>query len=277
MDGTHGEMAQSVILDNTEFCLRCLIDEKWLKDGSIRTSCSGPQIMRIDGVDEIVRTSNLASSMAAHLSMEQLRGSVIGTQGVMNRRLTYTAFPNLELSVSHPQSKCNCHGCMILPPEKIEWLHGSVLDSTLTDALGQISAFLGTTDFEISTHRLNYGRITYSGFVTADVCRSCGKPIRVMRHEGRIFPNDLLCKECLSEGKLAYKVNADAEILYAFTSDCKDAIRNMTLYDLGYPLGAHIEVIKRNDSFDCFDTDKIETTIFAFDEDNSKMHSIHKL
>lgn len=27
MDGTHDDMAQSVILDNTEFCLRCLIDE----------------------------------------------------------------------------------------------------------------------------------------------------------------------------------------------------------------------------------------------------------
>ena len=38
MDGTHDEMAQSVILDNREFCLRCLIDESWMKDSSVRTS-----------------------------------------------------------------------------------------------------------------------------------------------------------------------------------------------------------------------------------------------
>ena len=63
MDVTYDELAQSVILDNTEFCLRCLIDESWMKDSSIQTSCTGPQIRQIDGVNEIVRTSNLASSM----------------------------------------------------------------------------------------------------------------------------------------------------------------------------------------------------------------------
>lgn len=76
MDGTHDEMAQSVILDNTEFCIDCLIDESWKKDSSIRTSCTGPQVRQFDDVSEIVRTSNLASSMAAHLSAEQLRASI---------------------------------------------------------------------------------------------------------------------------------------------------------------------------------------------------------
>lgn len=127
MDGTHDEMAQSVILDNTEFCLRCLIDENWMKDSSIRTSCTGPQVRQIDGVNEIVRTSNLASSMAAHLSAEQLRASVVGNDSVMNRRLTYTAYPHLELSSSHPMRKRNCPGCAIHPPAKIEWLHGNVM------------------------------------------------------------------------------------------------------------------------------------------------------
>ena len=35
MDGTHGEMAQSVMLDNRDFCLRCLMDESWMKDASV--------------------------------------------------------------------------------------------------------------------------------------------------------------------------------------------------------------------------------------------------
>lgn len=140
MDGTHDEMAQSVILDNTEFCLRCLIDESWMKDSSIRTSCTGPQVRQIDGVSEIVRTSNLASSMAAHLSAEQLRASVIGDDGVMNRRLTYTAYPHLELSSSHPLRKRNCPGCAIHPPARIEWLHGNVTEITLKEAMDQVYA-----------------------------------------------------------------------------------------------------------------------------------------
>lgn len=106
------------MLDNTEFCLRCLMDESWMKDSSIRTSCTGPQVRQIDGVSEIVRTSNLASSMAAHLSAEQLRGHVIGAQHVMNRRLTYTAYPNLELSVSHPMRKRNCPAVPFIHPKK---------------------------------------------------------------------------------------------------------------------------------------------------------------
>ena len=54
-------------------------------------------------------------------------------------------------------------------------------------------------------------------------------------------------------------------------------IQNMTLYDLGYPLGAHIEVIQRNGAIDFLDTEKLSKTVFAFDEDHLKMHDIHKL
>lgn len=279
MDGTHDEMAQSVITDNTEFCLRCLIDESWMKDSSIRTSCTGPQVRQIDGVTEIVRTSNLASSMAAHLSAEQLRASVIGDTGVMNRRLTYTAYPHLELSSSHPLRKRNCPGCAIHPPKKIEWLHGSVMEVSLKEAMDQITALLGTTDFEISVHRLNYRKIVHAGFIADDVCHSCGAPIKVMRHEGRVFLDDLLCEECSYQGKHAHydATFSHGEILYAFEPSCQEDIQKMSLYDLGYPLGAHIEVIQRNGALDFLDTEKITRMVFAFDEDNLKMHEIHKL
>lgn len=279
MDGTHDEMAQSVILDNTEFCIRCLIDESWMKDSSIRTSCTGPQVRQIDGAQEIVRTSNLASSMAAHLSAEQLRGSVTGAADVMNRRLTYTAYPHLELSSSHPMRKRNCSGCSVHPPAQIVWLRGSVLDVTLKDAIRQISEILGTADFELSVHRLNYRKVVHGGFVVKDVCHSCGKPIPVMRHEGRIFLDDLLCTECSAAGKRAYPGTAfsGGEILHAFTANCEKDIQKKTLYDLGYPLGAHLEVLQRNGAFDLLDTGKIKRTVFAFTEDPLKMHEVHKL
>lgn len=279
MDGTHDEMAQSVILDNTEFCLRCLIDESWMKDSSIRTSCTGPQVRQIDGVSEIIRTSNLASSMAAHLSAEQLRASVIGDDAVMNRRLTYTAYPHLELSSSHPLRKRNCPGCAIHPPARIEWLHGNVTDVTLKDALNQIASILGTTDFEMSVHRLNYRKIVHAGFIVDDVCHSCGTSIKVMKHEGRIFLDDLLCDKCSAQEKRAHNsaTFSHGEILHAFDPSCSEEIQKMTLYDLGYPLGAHIEVIQRNGALDFLDAENITRTVFALDEDHLKIHEIHKL
>lgn len=279
MDGTHDEMAQSVILDNAEFCLRCLIDEGWMKDSSIRTSCTGPQVRQVDGAGEIVRTSNLASSMAAHLSAEQLRASVIGHDGVMNRRLTYTAYPHLELSVAHPMRKRNCPGCAIHPPARIEWLHGSVLNVTLREAMEQIAAILGTTDFEVSVHRLNYRKVVYAGFIVEDVCHSCGAPIQVMQHEGRVFPDDLRCETCAAaNAPLRPASDFDhREPRRAFTWGGEETIQQMMLYDLGYPLGAHIEVIQRNGALDFLDAGKITRTIFAFDGDHLKMHEIHKL
>lgn len=279
MDGTHDEMAQSVILDNTDFCIRCLIDEKWMKDSSIRTSCTGPQVRQIDGASEIVRTSNLASSMAAHLSAEQLRANVIGLDEVMNHRLTYTAYPHLELSSSKPMKKKNCPGCAIHPPAKIEWLHGNVMEVKLKDALEQISAILGTTDFEMSVHHLNYRKVIHAGFIVDEVCHSCGAPIKVMKHEGRVFFDDLLCNKCSASGKRPRSVTefAHPDTIRAFTPDCENAIAEMTLFNLGYPLGAHIYVTKCSISDSYMDDIGMTQTVFAFDEDCIKIHQITKL
>lgn len=279
MDGTYDEMAQSVILDQSDFCIRCLIDESWMKDSSVRTSCAGPQYRLRDGERVIIRTSNMASSMAAHLSMEQLRANVMGVDGVMNRRITYTAFPNLELGSAHPMKKKNCPGCRIHPPAEIRWLHGNVMDVTLKEALEQLAAELGTTDFEILVHRLNYRKVVYAEFIVDDVCHACGKPIRVMQHNGRVFLKDLLCKECAEKGEAARNDQSfdPGKTLRAFSIKSMQEVQNMSLYDLGYPLGAHIEVIQRNGALDYLDADKMVWTTFAFDEDYLKMHEIHKL
>ncbi len=78
MAGTKGENAQSTIIDGSDFCLHCLIADHWLPDSSVRTSCIGVQTRVRDGVVEIVRTTDRASSMAAYLASEQFRGFVLG-------------------------------------------------------------------------------------------------------------------------------------------------------------------------------------------------------
>lgn len=279
MDGTYDEMAQSVIIDNTEFCLECLMDESWMKDADIRTSCTGPQIRVVDGEAEVVRTSNQASSMAAHLSAEQFRGYVLGFEGMMNRRLTYTPFPCLELSVAHPMQRRNCPGCAVKPPAYLESLPGTVLRKTLGEALAEIGRILGSDDFEVSVHRLEYRKVVHAGFVVSNPCRCCGRQLKVMKHEGRMFMNDLLCGECLSANK---RINGDltaetGKILYAFNDNCPEDIKAMTLYELGFPLGAHIEVIQRNNALDFLDENKIKKTTFYCADDHEQMHIIDKL
>ena len=279
MVGTYDEMASSVILDHKEFCVRCLLDEEWLLNGLERTSCVGPKIRRINGNNEIVRTSNLASSMAAHLCAEQIRADVIGVQEVMNKRVTYTAYPLLEVSAASPMRKNECPGCRIKAPEQITWLSGSVLDVTLGEAFDQIEKKLGDSDFNIVVHQFNFNCITNREFYFSGVCRCCGKKVRIMKHEGRINENDLLCETCSSaDAKEKHEyIYGEGEKTLVFNNENSKELMDMTLFDLGYPLGAHIDVLQTHGALDCLDEDKYVVSVFAFDEDHTKIHNITKL
>ena len=279
MVGTYDEMASSVILDHKEFCIRCLLDEEWLLNGLERTSCVGPKIRRINGNTEIVRTSNLASSMAAHLCAEQIRADVIGVPDVMNKRITYTAYPSLELSTSLPMRKNNCPGCRIMPPQQITWLSGSVLDVTLGEAFKQIEDKLGDSDFNMTVHQFNFNCISNREFYFSGVCRCCGSKVRIMKHEGRITEDDLLCESCASKDVKDQQgsIRGEGEKTLVFNKDNSKELMDMTLFDLGYPLGAHIEVLQTNGAMDCLDEGKQVITVFAFDEDHTKIHTISKL
>ena len=65
-------------------------------------------------------------------------------------------------------------------------------------------------------------------------------------------------------------------ILYAFDNNCSEEVRNLTMFELGYPLGAHIQVIQRNGAMDFLDDGILHTT-FAFREDPKQMHLVKKL
>ena len=279
MCGTYEETAQSVMINGKECCLRCLFDEKWLIDSSVRTSCSGPQLREIDGKQEVIRTSGLASQEAAHLAAEQCRSFVLGVGDSMNRRITYTAYPNLELSTSRPMKKRNCPGCTASPEQDMIMIKGSVLDLTLGEAMSQIADILNTDDFEISTHRFNYKNVVHSGYIVDDVCHCCGKPIKVMKHEGRTFLKDLVCEGCKENMETPrYDASfAAGHILRAFTPDCSDEIKDRTLFELGYPIGAHLDVIQRNGAFDFLDDDKITVSTIFCDRDSEMMFNIRSV
>lgn len=250
MAGTSGESAVAVLLDGKEFCLRCLFDESWLENSDVRTSCAGPQYMQIEGVDTVVRTSGLASLIAAAMLAEKFRAWTLGDPNVMNTRTTYTPYPNLELLDTAPMRKRNCPDCHSFePPETIRLLLGSVLDLTLEETLRQISATLGREEYELQVHLMRFKELSYGGFITNEFCHHCGKPVPVYAHESRIHFEDILCAACAAEDNSAY-YNPErpvGEVIRYFTPKEKDdKLRGMTLYDLGYPVGAYLYVTCRN-------------------------------
>lgn len=275
MAGTYGDLASSVGTDMSEFCIDCLIADDWKETGYIHTSCTGPQIPHAsDG--PIVQTSNTASATAAMLAVEQLRASALGLEEAKNRRITYTAFPVLEIDISKPLKKRNCPSCTITPPD-IHWLEGSVLDVKLRDALDMIADELKTRDFELSVARIKLHGIDYGAFVGDEVCAACGKPIHVYRHEVRTTEEDLLCEDCKTAGRGRCGQLPHPEPLRAFTFDTEEDILNMSLYSLGFPLGAHLEVLQREEDLGLLRIGNINHTIFSFADDHEKMHTVDKL
>ena len=250
MAGTSGESAVSVLLDGKEFCLRCLFDESWLENSDVRTSCAGPQYMQIEGVSELVRTSGLASLFAAAVLAEKFRAWVLGDPHVMNTRTTYTPYPNLELLDTGPMRKRDCPDChSFFPPETFHPLYGSVRDLTLEQAFAQIAEVLGTNDFELQTHLMRFKELSYGGFIKNEFCHHCGKPVSIYAHESRIHFEDVLCDDCTAAGNSAY-YNAErpvGEPLHYFAPVMDDHhLRSMTLFDLGYPIGAYLYVVHRS-------------------------------
>lgn len=269
MCGTNDEAATSVLLNHEQFCLRCLADEELLMKDSVRHSCTMPEVRTFeDGTEELVRTTNMASSMAAHLVCEQLRADVIGIGEVVNRRLTYTSYPVLDLSASTPLPKKGCPGCAVKPPAEMHWLEGNMMNTTLKEVAGQIGAQLNSWNFDINVHQLFYKKI-YAEYAAEMVCSSCGRVKSVFKHTGRMTEQDLRCKTCGSPLERA-------GTYHAFTWAAPPHLQAMTMYDLGFPLGGHIEVIVRKEGKDILDGGWTRM-VFAFKEDAKVFREINKL
>lgn len=275
MGGTNEEMAQSNCIDGKDLCLRCLFDESWLETPGIRTSCSGPQYRDVDGDQTIVRTSGLASSMAAHLMAEQLRAWVVGCKDGVNTRLCYTAYPVLGISANTPMKRRTCPDCRDhRPPAQVIPIPGSVVSMKLKDAFAAIASHLGTEDFELQTHMLLYSHVGYSGLIVEDCCHSCGKPLEdVCSHEGRTFVDDLLCEDCRRAGKAArHSVEfPPGKVLHALSpEDCPQRLLDRTLFQLGWPIGAYLNAVTRGDGLDVLDQGFVRT-VFTCTGDESMM------
>ena len=118
----------------------------------------------------------------------------------------------------------------------------------------------------------------FTGFITDGVCHCCGEPIRVMRHEGRTSLSDLRCPDCTAKGlpaQIGERFTGE-KMVYGFSPASEAELKALTLFELGYPLGAHIDVLQRGDALDITDA-CVTKTVFAFDGDHEQMHRVTRL
>ena len=69
---------------------------------------------------------------------------------------------------------------------------------------------------------------------------------------------------------------APSQTMYGFSPASEAELKALTLFELGYPLGAHIDVLQRGDALDITDA-CVTKTVFAFDGDHEQMHRVTRL
>ena len=283
--GTFNENAQSNSLDGNGPCLRCLLAEKWLQNPLTRTSCVGPQYRNEEQLQEIVKTTGLASSNSANYMVEQLRSRLLGIKEATNKRIMYKPFPVMELNVVTPMSRNNCPDCKNYhPPKSLAKLENcSILSLTMRELLLRLNAFFGTEEYEIAIPKIEYAKVSYDELIIDDYCRACGKGLKnIYKHEFRTKYSDMLCSKCSSDNR---KANDSFRKTHFGTSknvltpqNCTGELLDKTLFSLGWVLGGFIVVSVRNNAcIDIMDPDYRKKYTFYCENDAKMMKTISTL
>lgn len=275
MGGTYRETATAVRIDMKTACIMDVLSKEWFENAEVRTSCTGPQYLQeIEALDG-GRTSAAASSLAAYLMFKLFFKWAVGNVEKINCRITDSILFDESMN-SWFVKREDCWDCdHIRPLADVKVLDGSVFSLTLGETFRQLEVALETDDFELRVHLLRFGEVGYNGFITNDFCHSCGKAIEVYAHEGRTHFTSVLCEECRSNGKSAFHdtTRKAGESIRAFTMANTNArIRGMTLYELGYPIGAFLTVVRRNGAKNALD-DNYKIDYFACAGDSNLLEN----
>lgn len=279
--GTDLESAQANCLTGEGLCYRCLCDESYLKNPTEKTSCGQAQLRMSNGIEEIVQTTGLASSICANEIVECIR-DYHERNTLRNKRICYTAYPNLSLKEVYPIPRKSCPDCKNYhSPVELRYLHGDMMSMTAEKLIHLVQEDLGTDEFEIRIADYDYAKVHYGALITKCYCKSCAKKLPIVRHEFYTYEKDLYCDDCR---KSMNTKNADyvpeIEVIRAFgVDDIKEEWTNRTLYELGWQLGGYIEVVKRpRHSFGIFDPNYYEEHVtYGFPGDIHVFDTVNEL
>ena len=251
--GTNGEFSEAMFFSDKGACLRCTIPDSWLAEEDSETvwSCAAKvNYLLPEKAMPIISTSGIASMKAAMDIDDMITAHSTGAKEFKDsERFTQIGYPRKDGHSSIIMPLKNCPVCKVKPPEDVLELEGDTLHMTLRDLLKIISDKLNG-DVTLRVHTLTvpaYIPKTYNQFVINGVCRECGKSFRLNKHSGFIRSDEVICPECLAkeEHSCTSKLTEQEEAVNTFSLDkTPDDILDMTLFDLGYPIGANYEAEK---------------------------------
>lgn len=279
--GTDLESAQCNVLSSGKICYRCLCDESYFKNPTEKTSCGNAQLRMSNGIEEIVQTTGLASSMCANLIVECLRDYYERNE-IRDKRVCYTAYPNLSLKEVYPLKRKSCPDCKNYhPPKDLRYLHGDVMSMTAEKLLHLVREDLGTDEFEIRIADYDYAKVHYGALITKCHCKACARELSIIQHEFYTYAKDLVCEECKKNPQAMNVKNVpEIEVIRAFTvEDVNAPWAKRSLYELGWQIGGYIEVVKRpKHSFGILDPNYYEEHItYGFPGDIHVLDAIDNL
>ena len=268
--GTKGEAAHSNCLDGSKFCLRDLIDDSWLENLLVRTSCEGPHYRKETDESEFAITTGLASRICADIITEQVRAYCLGEREMINTRVIYSPYPEFKISKYNIVPHKDCPDCRNYypPAESIAIPKMNVKKTTIRELMEYIRAYVDSDNFEVLVPQIDFGFITYNQIVKDDYCKCCASPIKsIYRHEYYTKYSEMLCHECKKQGNKANDSSDNdlvGEVMNAFTlQDLNSDWENRTLYDLGFRIGEFIRVTVKSEGTDIFDECWKELTFYC--------------
>lgn len=273
--GTDLEMGLAGRADTTKSCYRCYCEEDSFRSSKKTHSCNDIRYRyNSDGSTSTVRVSNLSSAKAAILMADELRSHVKQTNlgiDAKNRLRVWNPDTPVPMFPGEIKRRADCPDCnSIRYPESIDYVCDTVLTTTLRDFFSAVEQTLGHADFELDAHRHSFGEEDFTAFVTQNFCRRCGAAVDVYRHSGRIT-SSILCDKCKADNIVLPDVVNDGivETLYGFKNgQCDSRLLDMTLFDIGFPIGAYLFVTCMNGALDLTDP-RVERYCFACRNDES--------
>lgn len=245
--GTNKEFSEAMLFAPNGACLRCTIPDEWLKseDPDMVFSCAAKvNLLLPTKQQEIVSTSGIASMKCAIDMDDMILAHASGTHDFSeSMRYMQHAFPAKQGHSTIIMKHRSCPVCAVKPPEDVTVLPGCSVDITLREMLDMVSKHFDG-EFRLKVHRLIIPSVNitqcYQDFILSAKCGSCGESFPVMKHSGLIRKDEITCPHCDSMDVTVEGDEAELTV-NAFDYRSPENLMDMTLFDLGYPIGAYIE------------------------------------
>lgn len=285
--GTTHENSEALFISPKGACLRCTIPDAWLISENPETvhSCAAKVNYLLPQKHlPIVSTSGIPSMKSAIDIDDMITAHATGAKSfVKSERYIQVPYPEKSGHSTTIGKLNNCPVCSIKAPENITLINGSTYHITLREFLNAVKDQFDSP-CKLKVHVLEIPGVpdqVYDQFVIDETCNICGKSFKLLKHSGDIREQQIICPECEESDSnnetISNLEHTITETRYFSLEETEDCVLDLTLFELGYPIGCYYEVegSDNNLSYECdlFSADSSiltstsESKTFALSED----------